>query len=209
VREVLTALAPAVEHLEVIVVNDGSADRTGTIAESLAAADPRVRVAHHATGQGYGGALRRGFAASTGDWVFYTDGDGQIDPAQLPPVLGRLAHADALIGRRLGRVEGRLRRFNGWAWTLLVNAVFGMRFKDVDCAFKVFPGWFVRSVPLRSTGALISAELLARARLLRVEQVRVGHRPRRAGRPTGASPGVILRAVWELLSLARAIRRGE
>lgn len=210
VGEVLAALDTQ-PGLEVLIVNDGSTDRTGAVADRLAAADPRVRVVHLPVNLGYGGALRAGFAATAADWVFFTDGDGQIDPAQLPPLLPRLAGADALAGRRLRRAEGPLRRFNGLAWTALVDIVFRMPFRDVDCAFKVFPGWFVRETPLRSTGALISAELLARARRagLSITQVPVTHRPRAAGHATGASPRVILRAFRELVTLARDIRAGS
>jgi glycosyltransferase involved in cell wall biosynthesis len=208
IPELLAALAPAANTLTVIIVNDGSTDRTGAIADHLAAADPRVRVVHNPSPQGYGGALRAGFAASSARWVFITDGDGQFDPAQLPPLLPMLAGADGLVGRRRRRAEGPLRAFNGAAWTALVDIVLGMSFRDVDCAFKLLPGPALRSLPLRSRGALISAEILARLtrRGVRLVQVPVDHRPRRAGRPTGASPRVIARAFAELARLSLAIR---
>ena len=210
VGEVLAALA-AVPGLRVIVVDDGSTDDTAGIAERLAASNPRVRVVRSAQNLGYGGALRLGFAATTAPWVFYTDGDGQIDPAQLPPVLHELDGADVLIGRRVRRAEGLRRTLNAALWTWLVNRVFGMRFEDVDCAFKLFPGEALRSWPLQSAGALVSAELLARATRagLRVVQVPVMHRARTAGAPTGANLRVILRAFRELFALAGEIKGGR
>lgn len=211
VREVIASADPLCRELEVIVVNDGSTDRTGELAERLATHDVRIRVVHNRPGRGYGGALRAGFDASRADWVFFTDGDGQIDPAQLPLLVGLLNRADAAAGYRVNRAEGLMRRFNAGAWTVLVRAVFGLRIRDVDCAFKILPGWFVRESPLVSNGALISAELLARAKNagLHVEQVGVHHRPRTAGRPSGASFPVIFKAFRELFSLAGRIRAGR
>jgi len=211
VEEVLRDAGRFVTQIEVIVVNDGSDDETGSLADAIAAADPRVRVVHHATGRGYGGALRGGFAATSGEWVFYTDGDGQFDVAQLAIALPKLQWADIVAGYRIRRAEGWVRRLNGWAWTRAVSAVFGLRVRDVDCAFKLFPGEFVRGTPLESSGALISAELLARASRagLRIEQVGVLHRKRIAGEATGADLRVILRAFRELFALSGRIKAGR
>lgn len=209
VGEMLTLAGPLAARVEIVIVNDGSTDATGAIADRVAAADSRVLVVHNAIGRGYGGALRAGFAATTADWLFYTDGDGQIDCSPLRAAVGMLGEVDAVAGYRMNRTEGWSRRFNGWAWTRLVNAVFAYRFRDVDCAFKLIPGAWLRGLPLASTGAMVSAELLAyAARELRVREIAVGHRPRTAGRPTGANPRVILRAFRELFALAGRIRRG-
>jgi glycosyltransferase involved in cell wall biosynthesis len=211
VTEVTARLGAAAVRLEVIVVDDGSRDRTGVLADRIAAEDARVRVVHHPECLGYGAALRSGFAASTADWVFYTDGDGQFDVAELLAILPRLEGCDAVIGQRMQRAEGAIRNLFGWFWTRLVNAVFGFSHRDIDCAFKIFPGWFVRGTPFVSTGALISAELVARAegQGLRIEQVGVRHRPRLGGTASGASPLVILRAFRELLALRSRIREGR
>ncbi len=208
-RDVLTRAAPITHRLEIIVVDDASADGTSQAAQTLA--DDRIRVVRRDQCQGYGAALRSGFAAATADTIFYTDGDGQIDLTNLAQLPTLLATADVVIGHRLNRAEGLLRRFNAFAWTTLVNLVFGLRTRDVDCAFKAFPATFLRSAPLVSNGALISAELLARARRanLRTATVGVAHRPRNAGKPTGANPRVIARAFLELFALAGRIRRGQ
>ena len=77
------------ERFEIIVVNDGSRDRTGAVADTLAEEHPEVRVAHHVENQGYGAALRTGSAASKFPWVFFTDGDGQFDLAEIDGFLAR------------------------------------------------------------------------------------------------------------------------
>ncbi|CAG1011106.1 Dodecaprenyl-phosphate galacturonate synthase [Phycisphaerales bacterium] len=211
VTDVIAAAQPLCPRLEIIIVDDGSTDRTPERAQALTAADPRVRLVRNHPGRGYGGALQAGFAQTRADWVFYTDGDGQFDPSQLHALLPLLEQADIVAGYRINRAEGLTRRFNAFAWTALVRAVFGLRVRDVDCAFKVFPGWFVRETPLVSNGALISAELLARATRakLRIHQVGVRHRARSAGHPTGAKLAVILKAFRELFSLAGRIRSGK
>src|SRR5881394_1328163 len=68
---------------EVIVVNDGSKDATAVILDELARTYPQVRVVHHPSNRGYGGALRTGFATASKDLIAYTDGDGQYDPGEL------------------------------------------------------------------------------------------------------------------------------
>ena len=91
---VMTALMTAetlTSDFEVIVINDGSADRTAEILDELARLYPRLRVVHHVRNRGYGGALRSGFATASKDWIFYTDGDGQYDPAEMTRAVGAQA----------------------------------------------------------------------------------------------------------------------
>lgn len=211
VAEALRHGASVASRVEIIVVNDASTDETGAKADALAASDDRVRVVHHRVNQGYGGALRSGFAATTASTVFYTDGDGQFDLEELRQV-PRLLHTPTtvLAAYRLKRQDPALRRLMGWVWTRVVNLAFGLHSRDVDCAFKAFPGDFLRSLPLESRGALISAELLARSKAAGLEIVTTGvrHLPRKAGRPTGAHPRVILRALRELVVLRSRILTG-
>lgn len=211
VSQALSVLRDIASDYEVIVVNDGSRDATGPIADRLAAANPKVRVVHHSTNRGYGAALQSGIAACTKDLVFYTDGDGQFDLAELRNLLPLIESHDIVIGFRLNRQEGFVRRFNGWAWTRLVCFVFSLRARDIDCAFKLFRRQVFDGMLLHSGGALISTEILARAarKGCSTAQVGVHHFPRRAGRATGAKPAVILRAFQELFRLRRRILSGE
>jgi len=196
---------------EIIIVNDGSRDRTGPLADELARTHANVRVIHHEKNLGYGAAVAAGLRAARLPWVFYTDGDGQFNLNQLESALPLLDRHDVVAGFRLDRKEGSVRRLNGWLWTQLVNAVFGLRTRDVDCAFKIFPREFLQGITLHSGGALISAELLCQAKRsnLSIGTVGVNHLPRLAGQSTGGDPRVIVRAFKELFTLRAKILKTD
>jgi glycosyltransferase involved in cell wall biosynthesis len=136
VRRALTTLPRYADRFEVILVNDGSKDDTGRIADSLAQADERVRAVHHPRNLGYGAALRSGIDAARYEWIFYTDGDNQFDLDELRLLLPLRADADIVTGYRIARSDPWNRKLNAWAFNLLVRILFGLRFRDVDCAFK-------------------------------------------------------------------------
>lgn len=210
-RKAVTVLEAIGADYEIIIVDDGSTDQTGQIADRLAAENERIRVIHHPTNRGYGAALQSGFRAASKDWVFYTDGDGQFDLNELPPLLELMDRYDIVSCYRLNRQEGWLRKFNAFCWTRLVGLLFNLPLKDIDCAFKLYKRSIFDDMELLSTGALIDTEILARAKRkgCRITQVGVRHYPRIAGRATGANPKVVLRAFKELFNLRRQILHTE
>lgn len=196
---------------EVIIVNDGSSDDTGRIADEIAGRDNRVKVVHHEVNLGYGAALRSGFKAATKELVFYTDGDGQFDIGEMPPLLELTEQYDIVSCYRLNRQDPVVRKINGWCWTRLVCLLFGLKIRDIDCAFKLYKREIFDNIELSSTGALIDTEILARAKRkgYSIVQKGVHHYPRMAGEQSGASLRVILRAFKELFQLHRRIRSGN
>jgi glycosyltransferase involved in cell wall biosynthesis len=207
-RAAVQAAGVFANDFEVIVVDDGSKDRTGEIADRLAAEIPQVRAVHNRPNQGYGGAVKRGLTEARMEWVFFTDGDGQFDINELPKLIDLLDRCDFAVGYRVQRADPFIRKLNGWCWGVLVRALFGIRVRDIDCAFKLLPRSLIEAIELQSEGALISTELLAKAhyRGLRIAEVGVGHYPRTAGQQTGANLGVILKAFKELFKLRGRIR---
>lgn len=206
--ERLTAVLPTVaDDYEIIIVDDGSADATGAVADRLAAADPHVRVVHHPVNRGYGGALQSGFAASRKAYVFFTDGDGQFDVSEISLLLPFVPEYDVVVGYRLDRVEGGLRKLNAHLWNGLVHRLFHIPVRDVDCAFKLFKREVFDVIRIEAEGAMISTEMLARAAKagFRIHEVGVHHYERKHGKPTGANPLVIVRAFYELFKLYRRI----
>ncbi len=207
VEQALTVLEKLNADFDVIIVNDGSSDRTGQIADEIAGQKDRVKVVHHRTNLGYGAALQSGFKAATKELVFYTDGDGQFDINEMPPLLRLMEQYDIVSCYRLNRQDNLIRKINGWCWTKLVCLLFGMKIRDIDCAFKLYKREIFDNIKVVSTGALIDAEILARAvrKGYRVTQQGIHHYPRTAGAQTGANLRVILRAFKELLRLRSQI----
>lgn len=203
VHQALDVLPTYVDDFEVIVVNDGSRDRTPAIIDQLAATDTHVRTVHHRVNRGYGAALTSGFKASTGDFVMFMDSDRQFDIADiglLAPFVGKF---DIVAGFRMRRDDPFHRRVFAEIFNVTVRVLFGVHLRDIDCAFKIFRGEMLRSIELSAPGALINTEIQAKLRRqgATIEQVGVHHFPRVAGSATGGNPRVILRAMRETIVL--------
>lgn len=199
--EVCQILAP---DYEVIVVDDGSRDRTGEIADQMAAANPHIRVIHNRPNRGYGGALIVGFNAASKPLTFFMDADGQFDIRDLALLLPlREQGYRAILGYRKHRNDTFIRKVNAFGWNVLVTLVFGLRVRDVDCAFKLYDSALVRVCDVRSEGAMVNTEMLVKLSRLGVPfiQVPVHHYPRKHGSATGANLRVIVHAFRELFRL--------
>ena len=210
-EQALSVLKDLEADFEIIIVDDGSADATGRIADEIAARDERIKVVHHPTNLGYGAALQSGFRAAARELVFYTDGDGQFDIGEMPALLPLMKQYDIVSCYRLNRQDSLFRKLNAWCWTKLVCLLFRMKVRDIDCAFKLYKTEIFRNINMVSAGALIDAEILARAvrKGYTITQKGVHHFPRKAGKQTGADIKVILRAFKELFKLHRQIRKED
>lgn len=172
--------------LQVIVVDDGSTDGTATVVESFMRDRPWLQLERHETNLGYGVALRTGFAAATGTFVFFTDADNQFDLTEVAEHWSRLAELDMLAGYRVYRYDPLTRLVASWGYNRLVRLLFRVRVRDVDCSFKIMRRSRLDSVVLLSTDFFIDTELVARARKWnwRIGEVGVRHFPRRTGTTT-------------------------
>jgi glycosyltransferase involved in cell wall biosynthesis len=188
---------------EVIVVDDGSSDATGEQALALAQRDSGLRIVTHARNEGYGAAVRSGIAAARMPWTLLTDADLQFDLREVDEMVPLTVTCDLVVGCRVHRRDPLHRRVNAAAWNRLVRLFFDVPVRDVDCAFKLARTELLQGLDLRSSGATISTELVAKCvgRGARVAEVEVSHRARVAGRSTGARPDVVVRAVRELIEL--------
>jgi glycosyltransferase involved in cell wall biosynthesis len=204
----LAELPRVTDDYEVIVVDDGSRDRTGAIADQLASAHSQVKVVHHQVNRGYGGAVISGIRAASKPYVLLCDGDGQFDPADIERMTPFVPDYDVVAGRRARRADPLIRRFNGRAWSELVRIVLGITISDIDCGFKLFKREKLDGMDLRAHGAMISTELMARlaGRGAKVKEIDVRHLPRLTGEQSGASIKVVMRAFKELFTLYRDLR---
>ena len=209
VMDRVLAIRPALAEagfadLELIVVDDCSSDQTA----ALVAATPGARLIQHGCNGGYGAALKTGFTSARHDWVFYTDGDNQFDLDEIRSLLPLRRDCEIVSAYRIRRCDPFIRRVNEAIFNAVIRVLFGLRLRDVDCAFKLYRASIFESMELQSEGAMIDVEILAGAarRGARIAQVGVHHYPRTAGRPTGGNLSVIARAVRELFRLRARLR---
>jgi glycosyltransferase involved in cell wall biosynthesis len=203
VEEAKQVLPTAFTNYEVIVVNDGSKDRTLEIAEDMAAEDPHVRVVNHPVNRGYGAALTSGFNAARGEFIMFMDSDRQFDIKDVHKLTPFVEDYDIVAGYRIKRSDPAHRLLNAAIFGLAVKLMFDLQVRDIDCAFKIFHADVLRGINLESPGALINTEILAKARVQgrTLTQVGVNHYPRLEGEQSGASLKVVLRAFREILGL--------
>jgi glycosyltransferase involved in cell wall biosynthesis len=196
---------------EIIVVDDGSRDRTGEIADHLVAANPRLKVVHHPLNRGYGAAVISGIRACSQQWTVLCDGDGQFEASDIARLTAKVPEYDVVVGRRMNRADPLMRRVNGKAWTVLMRILLGIRLGDIDCGLKLFRRDLLEGIDLQAKGAMISAELMAQlaGRGARICEVDVHHLPRLTGEQSGASLKVIARAFRELFLLYGRLRQAR
>lgn len=194
---------------EIIIVEDGSPDRTGEVADELAARHPNVRVIHHPKNMGYGAALKTGFTNARHDWVFYTDGDNQFDLQELKKFVALTPYTDIVSGFRINKQYSTYRKFTSGVYNLVLRLLFDIRDRDVDCAFKIFRRDLFDKIVIESKDAFIDAEIAIKARILNYSSTEVGvtHLPRVDGVSTGARPSVIFRTIREIMNYHRRYRR--
>ena len=205
----ISYLESRLKDYEVIVVNDGSRDRTGEIVARLATSNPKIRLENHPVNMGYGAALRSGFENASQDYIFLMDSDGQFDIRELDRFFPFLDDSTIVIGYRGNRADSLIRKINAWLYHVYIRIVFGLKARDIDCAFKVFPRIaYERVKPIRSGGALFSAEFLIKLIRIgyRIKEIPVSHYPRIYGKQTGANIGVILRMFKDCWKLRNELR---
>jgi glycosyltransferase involved in cell wall biosynthesis len=196
------------EH-ELIVVDDGSTDRTGALARGAAERDGRIQVIAHGRNLGYGEALRTGFRASRLDFIFFTDADLQFDTDELERFLPFVGAVDVVAGYRLNRRDTLARRLMAYAWNIFIRVLFYAPVRDIDCAFKLFDRRVLQAVDIESVGAMVNTELMVKLGRSGASVVEVGvhHRPRRAGEARGATPRVVMTAFREVVRIRRRLSR--
>lgn len=209
VEKAFEVLRENAEEFEVIVINDGSQDDTAAVLEQLRARfGPAMRIVTHAQNQGYGGALRSGFAAARCEFVFYTDGDGQYDVGELPLLLERMSEGVGLVnGYKLARHDPWHRVCIGWLYNRFARWLFRIRLRDIDCDFRLIRRRLLANIHLTSTTGSVCVELVRKIELTpwRVVEVGVHHYPRLHGRSQFFRVASLFRTFHQLLALYWAL----
>lgn len=193
---------------EIIAVNDGSKDKTAVVLEEYRK-KKNIVVVLHEKNLGYGAALRSGFLKAKGDLVFFTDSDRQFDIKDIAPFLEKIKEADFVIGYRKNRKDPFIRLLCARIFGFAALIFFGVKVKDVDCAFKLFKRYVLFDLKLVSSGALINLEILAKAkkRGYKFIELPVDHFERKEGMPTGGSFKVVFKAILQFFLLWRDINQ--
>jgi glycosyltransferase involved in cell wall biosynthesis len=194
---------------EIVLVNDGSADRTGELVDELAGRLPGVRGVHHAVNQGWGQAVRTGIANCKHEFVVLSPVDSPLSAAEMAAFLAAAPGADVVAGYRRRRAG-----YPTWlaigshCYHRLVSALFGLRVRDVNW-IHLYRRTAVESLPLRLSGVAFPAEVLARAtrRGYRIVEVPCEMKPRTTGRSTVTRPRVIVKALRDVAGLWLELRR--
>lgn len=214
VTKALKILPQIAKKWEIIVVNDGSTDKTGEIVEKLITQDKRIRMITHAPNRGYGAAVKSGLYNAKYNLIVFTDADGQFDFSEVTKFIEtqRKTEADLVIGYYLKRQVPFYRILGSkLLWQPAVFFLFGLRVRDTDCGFKLIRKEVVDKIPRLEAerGPFISSEFLIKAKKagFKIIEIGVHHYPRKEGQATGASLKVIISGFSDLFRLKGKLKR--
>jgi len=200
-KKVLEVVA---DKWEIIIVDDGSVDKTNEIAKKLAGSDRRIRVVTHRPNRGYGGALKTGFSEAKYKWVSFMDSDAQFDFSEIIKFIEKKDDADLVLGYRKNRADSTARKIFTFGWSALARILLGLTVRDYSCGFKMIKKEVYEKVlPLVGEEKVTQIEMLVKAKRkgFKFAEVGVNHYPRTSGTQTGAKLKVVIKSVLDLLKL--------
>lgn len=212
VEKAIPTLKKVANKYEIIIINDGSKDKTSEVAEKLAKKYSFIRVITHSPNRGYGGAFKSGIYNSGYEWIAFTDADGQFDFSEIVNLIEkqRQTNVDLVIGFYLKRAVGFMTILTSKIWEAIVFLMFGLKVTDIDCGFKLFRKKVVDTIPKLEAerGPFINSEFLIQARKsgFKIAEVGVHHYPRKAGTATGRQLKVIWSGLKDLVKLRFGLR---
>jgi glycosyltransferase involved in cell wall biosynthesis len=189
---------------EILIVNDGSTDRTGEIADELARANNHVKVIHHPKNRGFSGAIKTCYTKGGKELLFLIPADGQIDPLDVKIFLEAIGNADVVVGYRENNPEPLFRRFNSFVFHTIYRLLFGVKLREISTSI-LWRTSVLRSIDITASAksALIEPEVIYKAWRagFRFAQVPVPYYPRTGGVPKGSNIFMIIETIKELLRL--------
>lgn len=209
VRQAKEILLQVANKWEILIINDGSTDKTGQVAAKLRREDKRIDVINHPTNQGYGAALKSGFSNARYPWVAFTDSDGQFNFSEIKKFLPLMKNSDLILGYRLNRADSFLRKIYTFVWGKIPVVLWGLKVRDYSCGFKLIKKKVFDAVqPLVGEEKVTQIEMLVKAKRkgFKFAEIGVRHYPRKYGAQTGANIKVVVKSVTDLFKLWKKLR---
>jgi glycosyltransferase involved in cell wall biosynthesis len=192
---------------EILIIDDGSPDRSGEIADELAAEYAFVRAVHHGENRGYGEALKTGLRLSRHEWICFTDGDDEYDVRDLANLLRLRDYYDLIITFRYVRLYSGFRIFVSRVYNMLVRLIFQTPFRDISTGLRLVRKSVIEGIDLHSSSPFIGAEIAIKVMLMgfRIGEVGIQTFPRSFGRGMTVTPSNIVATLRDLLAVYRGI----
>lgn len=203
-KKILEGIA---KEWEIIIVNDGSKDKTEEIAQKLVKKYKNIHLITHNPNRGYGAAFKSGLYAAKYPWITFTDSDGQFDFSEIVDFIAtqKRTKADAVIGYYKKRQVSKVKIITSKMWEYVVFGLFGLKVHDIDCGFKLISKKIVDTIDRLESerGAFISSEFLIKAKKkgFKIVEIPVTHYPRTRGVGTGRDLRVIMQSFFDLFKL--------
>jgi len=185
ISDIYNYLKKKFSSYEIIIVNNGSRDKTKQIIQKLQKSIKSIMLINLPVNNGYGAGLRAGFKDAKKELVFYTDSDNQFDIKELDLLLPLIKKYDIVCGYRKKRQDPQMRIFIATVYNILINLLFHIGVRDIDCSFKLYKKKVFDSMQLKSNTGLIDAEILIKAKkagFTIAPQLPVTHYPRTLGK---------------------------
>lgn len=206
-EKALAVLPEVAERYEVLIIDDGSPDRSGEIAEELARENESVRVVHHSENRGYGEAIKTGLANSRYEWICLTDGDDEYDVFDIHKLARLRDYYDLIITFRYVKLYSSYRIFLSWVYNKTVRFLFRSPYRDISTGLRLIRKSLAEELDLQSSSPFIGAEITLKTMLrgFRVGEVGIQTFPRQFGRGASVSPRNILATIREMFRLHQTI----
>lgn len=210
-EKALAVLADVAEDYEVLIIDDGSPDKSGEIADELAKEYPKVKVIHHSKNMGYGAAIKTGLANSRFEWICFTDGDDEYDVHDLYKLLPLADFYDLIITFRYVKLYSGKRQFISSVYNRLLRTIFRTTYRDISTGFRLVRKSLIEQLDIQSSSPFVGAEMTIKTMLkgYRVGEVGIQTFPREFGTGSSTSLPNIVATVRDMATVYRTIFSSE
>ncbi len=206
-EKALNVLEELADRYEVIIIDDGSPDRAGVIADELATEYPRVKVIHHGKNQGYGAAIKTGLSHAQYEWICFTDGDDEYDVNDLRKLIALRDFYDLVITFRYVKLYAGDRQLISWVYNKTLRALFRTHYRDISTGLRLIRKSLSDQIVCQSNSPFIGAEITIKAMLkgYRVGEVGIQTFPRAFGKGASTTPKNIAATIRDMLMVYNTI----